>query len=166
MKWHSERLFRPHNGFRVQGLANARHEPECGEIVRTRRRGPGLHQHADGGGRCVPDVYLFTVQRVIPAFNVEFRLVDDHRHPVRQGCHDAVGRAGHPAGVGGAPVNVCGTQIEGNAPGRMMGDHGLMDMHDALGLSGRSRGEMQKRGVLGAHALGREIVRRYLHGRV
>ena len=73
-------------------------------------------------------------QDPVPAFGVEVGLVDDAGHAVGERGDDAVGGPGHPAGVGGAPVDVAGMQIEHEAAGRVVGDDGAVDVDGALGL--------------------------------
>ena len=65
----------------------------------------------------------------VPALGVELRLVDDAGDAVRQRGDDAVGRAGHPARVGGAPEDVVGVQVERERAGRVVGDHRLVHVH-------------------------------------
>ena len=68
--------------------------------------GARLHQHADGRWRRVPDGDLLVLQDAIPALGIELGLVDDHGHAVGQRRDDAVGGAGHPSRIGGAPEDV------------------------------------------------------------
>ena len=63
-------------------------------------------------GRGVPDGDVLVGEDPVPAPGVEFGLVDDHGHAVRQRRDDAVGGAGDPAGVGRAPEDVVGVQVE------------------------------------------------------
>ena len=94
--------------------------------------GADLHQHADRGRRGVPDGDLLILQDAIPALGIELGLVDDQRHAVGERRDDAVGRAGHPSGIGRAPEDVIRMQIERELAGDVMGDDGLMHVDGAL----------------------------------
>ena len=85
----------------------------------------------------------------VPALGVELGLVDDAGDAVGQRRDDAVGGAGDPSGIGGAPENVVGMKVEGELAGHVMGDDRLMHVHRALGLAGGAAGEMEQRQVLG-----------------
>ena len=78
----------------------------------THRLRAALHHHAHRGRRVYQTVTLLAGQDAVPALGVELGLVDDERHAERQRRDDAVGRAGHPAGVGRAPEDVVGMQVE------------------------------------------------------
>ena len=100
-------------------------------------------------GAVYQTVTLLLGEDRVPAVGVELLLVDDRGHAVHERRDDAVGRAGDPAGVGGAPEDVVGVQVEGVAAGRVVGDDRLVHVHGALGRAGRAAGEVQQRQVLG-----------------
>ena len=86
----------------------------------------------------------------VPALGVELGLVDDHGGAVGQRRDDAVGRAGDPAGIGGAPEDIVRMEIEDEAAGDVMRDHGVVDVHGPFRPAGRAAGEMQQRHVFGS----------------
>ena len=92
------------------------------------------------------------LQDAVPSLGVELGLVDDAGHPVGQRRDDAVGRAGHPSGIGSAPEHVILMQIEHEATGDVVRDRRLMDMHCAFGPPCCPTGEVEKRHVLGSGA--------------
>ena len=109
----SENLLAPDNGLGVQRLANAGHEPERGEIVGSGLFGTRAHHHADRRGRGIPDFDLLFPDRVIPAVEIEFGLVNDHGHPVHQRRDDPLGGSGNPSRVRRAPVDRPGREVQG-----------------------------------------------------
>ena len=135
------------------------------EAVAVRERRARLHQHADRRGRRVPDAHRLVLQQPVPALGVEVRLVDQALDAVQQRRDDAVGRARHPAGIGGAPEHVVGMQVERVATGREVREHGAVDVDRALGRARRAAGEVQQRHVLGRRPLHLERVRSARHQR-
>ena len=71
-----------------------------------------------------------------------------HRDAVRERRDDAVGRAGHPAGVGGAPEDVVGVEVERELARDVVRDDRAVHVHRALRLAGGAAREVQERGVL------------------
>jgi hypothetical protein len=67
---------------------------------------------------------------------------------VQQRRDDAVGGAGHPARVGGAPVDVVGVQVERVLAGGPVRRHRAVHVHGALRRAGGAAGEVQQREVL------------------
>ena len=63
---------------------------------------------------------------------------------------DAVGGAGHPARVRGAPEDVIRMEIERELSGHVMGDDCAMHMDGALGPACSAAGEVHQRHVLGS----------------
>ena len=98
------------------------------------------------------------LQDPVPPLGVELGLVDHARHAVGERGDDAVGRAGHPAGVGGAPEHVVGVQVERRGPGGVVGDDGVVDVDGALRRAGGAAGEVQQRHVLGVGRRDLELV--------
>src|SRR5690606_36613998 len=75
-----------------------------------------------------------------------------------EGGDDPVGDAGHPAGVGGAPVDVAGVEVEGVASGDVVVEDGLVGVHGALGLPGGPGGEVDEGDVVGGCLPGGVVV--------
>ena len=123
-----------------------------------------LHQHPDGGRRRIPDRDFLVLQYPIPALGIELGLVDDQRRAVGERRNDAVGGAGHPAGIGRAPEDVLRVEIEREAAGDVMRNHGLVHVHRALRPSRRAAGEVQQGHVLGAGPYGFKGIRCRGHG--
>ena len=110
----AERLDAPAHGLRVERLADAGDEPQRARgRARARRSAPALHQHAHRRRRGVPDASPARSSRIRYQRSASnSRLVDDARHAVRERRDDPVRRAGHPAGIGGAPEDVVGVEVE------------------------------------------------------
>ena len=75
---------------------------------------------------------------------------DDRRHPAQQRSCDQIALPGDPARIGDDEHDIAGRGIERHRHGR--GDTGAiaaMHMHDALGLSGRTRGINDEIGIFG-----------------
>ena len=138
----------PPDGLGVERLAHAGDESQVRIGMAACRCQAGLHQHADRGRRRVPDADAFLLEQGVPALGVEFLAIDQRGHAVQQRRDDAIGHAGHPARIGGAPVAVLGVQVERVAPGRVVGDHGTVHVQGALGRAGGAAGEVQQRGVV------------------
>ena len=83
----------------------------------------------------------------IPALRVEFGLDDDIRYAMHERRDDAITHARHPSRVGGAPEAIVIVQIEREKSCRVMRDHGVVNMQDALRPAGCPAGEMQERDV-------------------
>ena len=89
---------------------------------------------------------------------VELGAVDHAGHAEQQRGEDAVGGAGDPAGVGGAPEHVVRVQVEGVLAGDVMGQRRAVHVQRALGRAGGAAGEVQQRGAVGAGRRHREVV--------
>ena len=164
----AEGLDTPDDGFGIERFADARQEAQLGQIEALGRFGADFHQHADGGRRRVPDGDLLVLQYPIPALGIELGLVDDQRRAVGERRDDAVGGAGHPAGVRRAPEDVLRMEVERKAPGDVMRDHGLVHVHRALRPTRGAAGEVQQGHVLGGcrHDLEGLRCRRHRRGEV
>ena len=113
----AERLQAPDDGLGVERLADAGDEPQRRQVVRAgeRRRRPA----SASGSRsapCTRRVTRCSLEDPVPALGVEVALVDDAGHAVGERGDDPVRRAGDPAGVGGAPEDVVGVQVERERP--------------------------------------------------
>ena len=148
----AERLRAPDDRLGVERLADAGDEAQTLEgRSAARQLGAGLHQHADRGRRGVPDgdplrPARMPYQRSASNSPSSTMLVT----PLRERRDDAVRRAGHPAGVGGAPEDVVRVQVERELAGGVVRDHRLVHVHRALRRAGRAAGEVQQRQVLGS----------------
>ena len=97
-------------------------------VPRGRARRRPASACASPSAPCTRRVTRSSLEDPVPALGVELGLVDDAGHAVRERGDDAVGRAGDPAGVGGAPEDVVGVQVERDAAGGVVGDDRLVDV--------------------------------------
>ena len=139
----------PHHHLRVERLADAGHKAQGGQVMPDGPLRPGLHQHPQRGGGGVPDRDVLLGEDPVPAVRVHFLLVHNARHAVAERGEDAVGRPGHPAGIGGAPVDVVRMQVQREGAGRVVGGDGVVDVDGALGRAGGAGREVQQGHVLG-----------------
>ena len=144
----TERLVSPDYGLGIERLADARDEAQRGKIEAARERRPRLHQHAQRRRRRVPDRDALALERSIPALRVEFGLVHDARHGVRERRHDAVRGARHPAGVRRTPEDVVRVQVECERARDVVGDDGAVHVQGAFGRPRGSAREVQQRRIL------------------
>ena len=156
MEGPAERLGAPDHGLGVEWLSDAGREAQRRKVIASGQLGPGPHQHADRGRRSVPDGDLLLLQDPVPAVGIELGLVHDHGDAIGERGDDAIGGAGHPAGVGGAPEDVIRVQVENIFPGHVMHDDCAMDMDGALGPARGAAGEVEERRILGFRAHRRE----------
>ena len=70
---------------------------------------------------------------------------------------DAIRRAGHPAGIGRAPEDIVGVQIENIFAGHVVHQHRIVDVDGPLGHAGGAAGEVQQGHVLGIGRRNREL---------
>ena len=166
MERHTDGLDAPLDGLRVERLADGRGEAEVGEVERLRELRAGLHQHPDGRRRGVPDRDLVVLQDLVPLAGAEPALVDDLRDAVRPRGRHAVGRAGDPAGVGGAPVDVVRVEVQAPLAGEVVLDDGVVAVDCALRLAGGAGGVVHDRVVVARRRERPELVRRIAHQRV
>ncbi|MCY1397908.1 hypothetical protein D9M71_129280 [compost metagenome] len=118
----------------------------------------GLDQQADGGRRGVPDADLLASEDAVPAHRVEVGAVDHAGDAEQQRGEDAVGGAGDPAGIGGAPEHVVRVQVEGVPGGDQVGQRRAVHVQRALGRAGGAAGEVQQRGAVGGGRCHRKVV--------
>ena len=115
------------------------------------------HQRADRGGRGVEDVDLVLVDDLPEAGHrriVRHALEHQRRRAVGERAVDDVAVAGHPADVGGAPVDVAVVVVEDVLVGhRGVDEIAAGGVQHALGLAGRARGVEDEQRVLGVHRL-------------
>ena len=139
----------PDHRLGVERLADAGDEAQPRQIVAPRQLGAGLHQHADRGRRRVPDAdplapARIAYQRSASKSASSTMLVT----PLVKRRDDAVRGAGHPAGIGGAPEDVVGVEVEREPAGHVVRDDGAVHVQRALGLAGGAAGEVQQRRLL------------------
>jgi hypothetical protein len=72
---------------------------------------------------------------------------------------DAVGGAGDPARIGGAPEDVVGVQVERRRGGRVVRHYRAMHVHRPFRHAGGAAREVQERGVFRSGAFGLELAR-------
>ena len=135
---HVEGLHAPDDGLWVEGLADAGEEAQGGEVALLRGLGAGLHHHADRRRGRVPDRHLVLLDEVVPDGGAEAAFVDEVGDAVGPGRDDAVGGAGDPAGVGGAPVEVVLVEVEGPLARGVLLEHRVVPVDCALGLACRA----------------------------
>ena len=160
---HADGLLAPDNGLGVERLADATGVPESGQVVAARQLLPRPHQHPYGRRGGVPHRHLVLLDHLVPCAGPEAALVDELGESVGPGREHPVGSAGHPAGVGGAPVHVVLVQVERPLPGGVLLHHGLVPVNRALGLAGGARGVVHHRVVVLARLHGVEVGRGLAH---
>ena len=148
----------PFDGLGIEGLADGRRETEAGEVVGSGELGAGLHEHADGCGRGVPDGDLVILENLVPLAGAEPALVDDLGDAVGPGGRHAVRGAGDPSGVGGAPVDVVGVEVEAPLAGEVVLDDSVVAMDGALGLAGGAGRVVHDGVVVAGGGYGAELV--------
>ena len=147
----AEHLLAPPHGLGVERLADAGDEAQLREAVaRAPAPAPAFISMRIAVGAVYQTLTRSLLQDAVPALGVELGLVDDAGHAVQQRRDDAVGGAGDPARVGGAPEDVVGMQVERVAAGGEVRHHRLVHVHRALGRAGGAAGEVQQRRVVGA----------------
>ena len=145
----TEHSVAPAHHLRVERFPHRGDDGEGRQVVLAGLVVAGGHQHAQRGGRGVPDRDALGGECRVPTTGVELALVDHDGDAVQERGEDPVGRAGHPPRVGGAPVHVVGVQVEGG-PGRGVVDHpGAVDVQRPLRHAGGAGGEVQQRRVVG-----------------
>ena len=126
----AERLVAPDDGLGVERLADAGDEAQRATgRSRAASSAPARISMRSAVGAVYQTVTRCSCEDAVPALGVELGLVDDARHAVGERGDDPVGRAGHPARVGGAPEDVVGVQVERGAAGGVVGDDRLVDVH-------------------------------------
>ncbi len=154
----ADALVVPHPRLGVDRLADRAQQAQARQVVLCDVLVAGLHERADGGRRRVVDadaVALDDLPVPRPRRVLGRALVHDAGGVVRERAVDDVRVAGHPAAVGGAPVDVVGADVEhplvGHHRAEQVAGRGVAD---ALRLRGRAARVEQVEHVLGAHRLG------------
>ena len=146
VKRQAERLASPDDGFGIERLADAGQEPQIAKIVLPRPRPSPtfiIMRIAVGAVYHTRTCCFSRIPYHRSASKSAF--VDDARDAVGQRGDDAVRSAGHPAGIGRAPENVVGMQVEGDLPRDVVGHDRVMDVHRPLRSPRRAAGEVQQR---------------------
>ena len=167
-----EYLLRPDDRFGVQRFADTAQVPQARQIVFPDELVAFLHEQADRRGRRIPDRNPMLFNEFIPVLGAETGVQDGLRDAVRPGTNDAIGRAGDPARIGIAPVDIVGLQVQHPFGGEILRDERIMDMLRALRLAGgagrvvqnrwgfgRGRIDFERSPTCGAFSIGREISR-------
>ena len=151
----------PQPGFRIDRLAHAAQQAQGGAAGLLHRRVAVAHQGADGGGRGVEDVDLVLVDHLPEARGggiVGHAFEHQGGGAVGQRAIDDIAVAGHPADIGGAPIDIAFVIIEHI----LMGIGGpeqiaARGVQHALGLAGRARGVKNEQRVFRVHRFGRAV---------
>ena len=149
---------RPDHRLGVERLADARQVAQRGEVELLRHLRALAHQQPDRGRGRVPDGDAVLLDEGVPALGAEPRVEHRLGDAVGPRPDDPVGRAGHPAGVGVAPVDVVGLQVEHPLGRQVLGDERVVHVLRALGLPGGARGVVQHRGGLGGGRVDVELL--------
>src|SRR5699024_8397601 len=142
----------------VDGLADGAEQPDRGQVVPGRDLPAPLHERPDERGRGVVDahaVLLDDLEVAVLVRGVGGALVDHAGGAVGERAVHAIGVAGDPADVGGAPVDVlAGLVVEHDVVrvGRLR-EVAARGVDDALGLAGGAGGVEDEQGVLGVERL-------------
>ncbi len=151
----------PFPGLGIDRLADRAEQPQGRAARLLHRLFAGAHQRADRGRRGVEDVDLVLVDDFPEAAHrriVRNALEHQRRRAVGERAVDDVAVAGHPADVGGAPVDVAVVIVEDVLVGHRREDEiAAGGVQDALGRAGRARGVEDEQRVLGVHRLGRAM---------
>ena len=146
----------------ASGLIGSPTEPSSRrrrQVVALRVLGAPLHVGPDRRRRGVEDVDLVALDDLPPAVlvrEVRRALVHDAGRAVAERPVDDVAVPGHPADVGGAPVDRVGLDVEDVVVrGRDADEVAARRVRDPLRLGGRARGVEQVEEVLGVHRLAR-----------
>ena len=157
----------PHPGFGVYRLANASQKAKRGPVASGDWRVTLAHQRADGGWCGVEDADLVLLDNLPEAGTVRpCRHALEHQRcrPVRQRPVDNIAVAGHPADIGGAPVDVTILVVEHILMRHRGIDHvAAGGVKHTLRLAGRPRGIEDEHRVFGVHFRRRAIGRRLAH---
>ena len=155
---------------RIDRLADRAEQPQRLARGLLHRRVAGLHQRPDRGRCGVDDVDLVLVADLPEARHAGIvrHALEDHRGgAVGERSVDDVAVAGHPADIGGAPIDVAVVVIE-----NILVRHRHVDVvaaggvQHALRLTGRARGVENEQRILRVHVLARTLRRHHLGGLV
>ena len=105
----------PDPGLGIDRLADAAEQPQARQVAPLRVLVAPAHEGADGRGRRVADrdaVLLDDAPEAVLVGEVGRALVHHRRRAVGERAVDDVGVPGHPADVGGAPVDVGVVEVE------------------------------------------------------
>ena len=158
MNRQAQDAFSPPDGVGVQRLADTGDEPQPREAVPGGELRAGLDQHADRGGRGVPDGDALVLQDAVPPLGVELGFVDDRRDTVQQWGDDPVGGPGDPSRVGRAPERVVVVQVQRVQTGEVVHHDRAVDVDGTLGGTGGAAGEVEQGRVVGRGVLDRRGV--------
>ena len=136
-----------------QGFPDAGEKAQVTQIIFPQRFDADFHHHSDRGRCRIPDRHVLILQDAIPTLVIKIRFIDDAGEAVGEGGDDPVGCAGHPSGIGSAPKNIAGMEIEGQLARHVMGHHGIVHVNGALRCPGRAAGEMEECDVFGISRL-------------
>ena len=104
------------------------------------------HHHADRGRRGVPDGDALAFEgRRTNARASNSASSSTSVAPIVSGAMIPYDVPGDPSGIGGAPEDVVGMQVEREPGGRVVRDDRLVDVHGALRSSRRAAREVQQR---------------------
>src|SRR5581483_10076540 len=107
-----ERAPAPYHRFGIERLADARDETQAAQVVLADEIRADPHHHPNRGWGRVPYGYLLALHEPVPSFRVEFGFIDDAGDAVGERRDDPVRRAGDPSGIGRAPEDVVGMEVE------------------------------------------------------
>ena len=151
----------PLPGFGIDRLADRAEQAQTRPRGLLHRRVARLHQRADRGRRGVDDVDLVLVDHLPEARHgrVIRHAFEHHRdRAVGERPVDDVAVAGHPADVGGTPVDVAVVIVEHVLMRqRNVDQKAAGGVQHALRLAGRARSVQDEQRVLGVHLLARAV---------
>ena len=154
----------PEPGFRIDRLAHAAQQTQRLAGRGLYRSLPVAHQGADRGGGGVEDIDLVLVHHLpeAAAVGIVWNPLEHQRGgAIGQRAIDDIGVPGHPADIGGAPVDVAWLVVEHHLMRVAGPDHvAAGGVQHALRLAGAARGVKDEQRVLGAELRGRAIGRR------
>ena len=157
----------PEPGLGVDRLADRAQQAERGPVGRLHRAVALAHQGADRGRGGIEDVDLVLVADLPEARRVGVvgqPLEHQRRRAVGERAVNDVAVPGDPANVGGAPVDFAIAVVEDVLVRHRGVDHvAAGGVQHPLRLSGRARSVEDEERILGAHRLGRAVLRRPLH---
>ena len=134
----------PFPGFRINRLANRAQQAQRGAAGRFDRSLAGAHQSANGRGRGIKNIDLMLVDDLPEAAGggvSRHAFKHQRRRAIGQRSVENIAMAGHPADIGGAPVDIAVMIIEDILMRHRREDEiAPRRMHDALGRARRAGG--------------------------